>query len=300
MEAPQAARAHHRAGPRLSPRQRRRHAHADVPPGRGPCRGQRHHHRRPQGHAQRRSRAAASTGDHGSASARASSPTPSPAPRSTSSVRRCKGAGCAHVQGTGWIEILGCGMVHPVGVRGRGLRPRSAGPASRSASASSASPCSATGIDDIRLFYENDAPLPASRCRDEAARHLDAGVRRHAGRPEGGGRAPRGLRIRGRLDRGGDVIDFEVTANRPDCLSVYGLAREAATAFDRRPQAARRDVTDPKGHATIKVSIGDAGCGRYAAAVADVRVGPSPDWLAAPARRRASAPSTTWWTSPTT
>ena len=31
---------------------------------------------------------------------------------------------------------------------------------------------------------------------------------------------------------GGDaVIDFEVTANRPDCLSVMGLAREVATAF---------------------------------------------------------------------
>jgi phenylalanyl-tRNA synthetase beta chain len=32
---------------------------------------------------------------------------------------------------------------------------------------------------------------------------------------------------------GGDaVIDFEVTANRPDCLSVLGLAREVATAYD--------------------------------------------------------------------
>src|ERR1043165_3056171 len=31
---------------------------------------------------------------------------------------------------------------------------------------------------------------------------------------------------------GGDaVIDFEVTANRPDCLSVLGLAREVATAY---------------------------------------------------------------------
>jgi len=28
------------------------------------------------------------------------------------------------------------------------------------------------------------------------------------------------------------VIDFEITANRPDCLSVIGLAREAATAYD--------------------------------------------------------------------
>src|SRR5690242_13466325 len=33
---------------------------------------------------------------------------------------------------------------------------------------------------------------------------------------------------------GGDaVIDFEVTANRPDCLSVLGLAREVSTAFGR-------------------------------------------------------------------
>ena len=33
------------------------------------------------------------------------------------------------------------------------------------------------------------------------------------------------------VDSGGDaVIDFEITANRPDCLSVAGLAREAATA----------------------------------------------------------------------
>jgi len=30
----------------------------------------------------------------------------------------------------------------------------------------------------------------------------------------------------------GEVIDFEITANRPDCLSVYGLAREASAAFD--------------------------------------------------------------------
>ena len=34
------------------------------------------------------------------------------------------------------------------------------------------------------------------------------------------------------LDGGDAVIDLEVTANRPDCLSVLGLAREVATAFD--------------------------------------------------------------------
>src|SRR6476620_2536834 len=35
------------------------------------------------------------------------------------------------------------------------------------------------------------------------------------------------------VGNGDAVIDFEVTANRPDCLSVIGLAREVATAYDR-------------------------------------------------------------------
>src|SRR5439155_13079281 len=35
-----------------------------------------------------------------------------------------------------------------------------------------------------------------------------------------------------RLPGGDAVIDFEITANRPDCLSVLGLAREVATAYD--------------------------------------------------------------------
>ena len=78
----------------------------------------------------------------------------------------------------------------------------------------------------------------------------------------------------------GDVIDFDVTANRPDCLSVYGLAREASVAFGvplgTYPGASSLSV----GQTPIKVSIGDAGCGRYALAVLDVKVSASPDWLA--------------------
>src|SRR3954471_15129830 len=34
------------------------------------------------------------------------------------------------------------------------------------------------------------------------------------------------------LEGGDAVIDFEVTANRPDALSVIGLAREVATAYE--------------------------------------------------------------------
>jgi len=90
----------------------------------------------------------------------------------------------------------------------------------------------------------------------------------------------------------GDVIDFEITANRPDCLSIYGLAREAATAFDvpmKTPGEERESAsgaaqpnlsTGNGAQATIPVTIDDEACGRYALAIADVRVGPSPAWLA--------------------
>ena len=84
----------------------------------------------------------------------------------------------------------------------------------------------------------------------------------------------------------GEVIDLEITANRPDCMSVYGIAREAATTFGlpRRPDVAgSAETTSGKrdGGARLPVSIGDAGCGRYALALADVNVAPSPDWLVA-------------------
>jgi phenylalanyl-tRNA synthetase beta chain len=92
------------------------------------------------------------------------------------------------------------------------------------------------------------------------------------------------------LEDGDAVIDFEITANRPDCLSVLGLAREVATAYDRpitlpstAANAAIRLATIPTGPSDrVKVTIEDLElCPRYAAAVAEVTVGPSPAWLAA-------------------
>ena len=92
------------------------------------------------------------------------------------------------------------------------------------------------------------------------------------------------------LDAGDAVIDFEITANRPDCLSVLGLAREVATAFDRPltlpspdPGAAIRLATIPAGVSDrLRVTIEDEElCPRYAAAIAEVTVGPSPAWMAA-------------------
>ena len=43
------------------------------------------------------------------------------------------------------------------------------------------------------------------------------------------------LRLRNALDVigiGQEIIEFEITSNRPDCLSVEGLARETAVTFD--------------------------------------------------------------------
>ena len=83
------------------------------------------------------------------------------------------------------------------------------------------------------------------------------------------------------------VLELEVTSNRPDCLAVYGVAREvhAVTAAPLRPL----DESDPpaegpgrvEDHASIEVQAPDL-CPRYMARVfADVRVGPSPGWLRA-------------------
>ncbi len=84
------------------------------------------------------------------------------------------------------------------------------------------------------------------------------------------------------------VLDFDVTANRPDCLSIVGVAREVATVYDlplRLPSAAAA------GHlrsATLAVAGRDAFtvrmeapdlCPRYVGAAAEVRVAPSPAWL---------------------
>src|SRR2546425_1871111 len=80
---------------------------------------------------------------------------------------------------------------------------------------------------------------------------------------------------------GGDaVIDFEITANRPDCLSVIGLAREVATAYDR---PITLPSSDPGARIALKkmetgssdrvrVAIEDEElCPRYAAGVAEVK-----------------------------
>jgi phenylalanyl-tRNA synthetase beta chain len=77
------------------------------------------------------------------------------------------------------------------------------------------------------------------------------------------------------------VIDFEVTANRPDCLSIAGIAREVATAYAASPpREPRLTRLTPADRADVEVAIEAPDlCPRFAAAVADVSVGPSPEWM---------------------
>ena len=92
----------------------------------------------------------------------------------------------------------------------------------------------------------------------------------------------RGFEVASVGDGSQPVIDFEITANRPDCLSVTGLAREASAAYglplrvpDQKMPAAG-DASE-----TVEVTIEDAElCPRYCAQVFDVTAGArTPDWM---------------------
>jgi len=83
---------------------------------------------------------------------------------------------------------------------------------------------------------------------------------------------------------GDDLIDFEILANRPDCLSVWGLARESAAVLDAHfvmPEIAVEEKGSGKfeDYATVKVLDNEA-CRRYCARViTNVKIGPSPKWM---------------------
>ncbi|MCR5484675.1 MAG: phenylalanine--tRNA ligase subunit beta [Clostridiales bacterium] len=79
------------------------------------------------------------------------------------------------------------------------------------------------------------------------------------------------------------VTDFEITPNRPDCLSVIGLAREAAASFKIPFKTPEPTVEKGEGDVNeiLKVNILDKkDCYRYAGAVVkNVRIAPSPRWM---------------------
>ncbi len=80
-----------------------------------------------------------------------------------------------------------------------------------------------------------------------------------------------------------EAVEFEITPNRPDCLSVIGLARESAASFEKKvtiPTPVVKESGDDVNN-YLDIAIKDtAKCFRYSARVVkNVKIEPSPLWL---------------------
>ncbi|RLC96645.1 MAG: phenylalanine--tRNA ligase subunit beta [Chloroflexi bacterium] len=82
---------------------------------------------------------------------------------------------------------------------------------------------------------------------------------------------------------GDAVLDMDITPNRPDCLSVIGIAREVAalTRKEARVPAVHYDEEGPPIEQKVSVEIVDADlCRRYCASLIEgVKIGDSPPWI---------------------
>ncbi len=83
-----------------------------------------------------------------------------------------------------------------------------------------------------------------------------------------------------------DIIDFEITSNRPDCFSIEGLGREVSASLNKPFKNPRKNiddlkVEDKKELEGLKVDIlAPDLCYRYVARIVkDVKIAPSPDWM---------------------
>lgn len=80
-----------------------------------------------------------------------------------------------------------------------------------------------------------------------------------------------------------NVVEFEITSNRPDCFSVIGLARETAVTFGKEFNVPEPKCGDNGENIadTVSVEVLDSEkCPRYCAKmVKNVKIGPSPKWM---------------------
>lgn len=104
--------------------------------------------------------------------------------------------------------------------------------------------------------------------------------------------APVGMPLTQYLGTSDVVLDCEITPNRPDCLSMVGMARETGAVL-REEVHVELPVPvegDEPAESKVRVTVEDPGlCQRYVArVVSGVKIGPSPEWLA----RRVTAAGT--------
>lgn len=96
---------------------------------------------------------------------------------------------------------------------------------------------------------------------------------------------PLGMPITLALGLDDTVIDFDITPNRPDAMSVIGLAREAAAVFGSELVIPEFELDEGDANVTDFVRVHNESperCPRYTArALVGITIGPSPDWMAA-------------------
>ncbi|WP_406242318.1 phenylalanine--tRNA ligase subunit beta [Tissierella carlieri] len=94
---------------------------------------------------------------------------------------------------------------------------------------------------------------------------------------------PLGISIVDIMGLDSEVIEFEITPNRPDCLSIIGMARETAATFNinlKEPQISiKNEVEDIKNYLD-SIDVPSDNCNRYyARVIKDVKIGVSPLWM---------------------
>lgn len=95
--------------------------------------------------------------------------------------------------------------------------------------------------------------------------------------------APIGMDIKEYLGLNKAILDFEITSNRPDCLSIVGMARETAATLGtsyKMPNFEYKASCSKNINAELKVEVKDSLCKRYMArGVKNVKVMSSPGWM---------------------
>ena len=95
--------------------------------------------------------------------------------------------------------------------------------------------------------------------------------------------APIGKDIKEVLNMTSAIIDLEITSNRPDCLSIVGMARETAATLNKTykmPQLDYKAICKDKIQDELKVEVRDELCRRYMArGVKNIKIEPSPGWM---------------------
>ena len=92
-----------------------------------------------------------------------------------------------------------------------------------------------------------------------------------------------GVEIKQLLGLNKAILDFEITSNRPDCLSMVGMARETAAALRttyKMPNLEYKVSNSANINDELKVEVKDELCSRFMArGIKNVKVQPSPGWM---------------------